>query len=453
MSRRFFGTDGVRGRVGEDPITPGMVMRLGYAAGRVLAAKGHDALHVERPTVLIGKDTRVSGYMLESALQAGLTAAGVDVRLTGPMPTPGVAYLTRALRLQAGVVISASHNPYEDNGIKFFSARGTKLPDEVELAIEEAMESPIKAESSRGLGRVKRVDDAAGRYIEFCKSTFPNDLDLRGMRIVVDCANGAAYHIAPHVFHELGADVIAIANEPDGLNINKHCGATHTEALARAVRQHRADVGVALDGDGDRLMMADAHGVIMDGDKLMYAIARHRRETGEMKGGVVGTLMTNLGTELALKQLGCDFRRAKVGDRYVLEVLQEQGWQVGGESSGHILCLDKHTTGDGIVSALQVLAALRHSGQSLADYTRDCPVYPQLLINVRVAKGFRLDGQEPVVHAVQAVEQELGNTGRVVLRPSGTEPLIRVMVEGRDEAQVRRCAEQIAEAVKVAAGA
>ena len=453
MSRRFFGTDGVRGRVGEDPITPGMVMRLGYAAGRVLAGKGHDALHVERPTVLIGKDTRVSGYMLESALQAGLTAAGVDVRLTGPMPTPGVAYLTRALRLRAGVVISASHNPYEDNGIKFFSARGTKLPDEVELAIEEAMESPIKAESSRGLGRVKRVDDAAGRYIEFCKSTFPNDLDLRGMRIVVDCANGAAYHIAPHVFHELGADVIAIANEPDGLNINKHCGATHTEAPARAVRQHRADVGVALDGDGDRLMMADAHGVIMDGDKLMYAIARHRRETGEMKGGVVGTLMTNLGTELALKQLGCDFRRAKVGDRYVLEVLQEQGWQVGGESSGHILCLDKHTTGDGIVSALQVLAALRHSGQSLADYTRDCPVYPQLLINVRVAKGFRLDGQEPVVHAVQAVEQELGNTGRVVLRPSGTEPLIRVMVEGRDEAQVRRCAEQIAEAVKVAAGA
>jgi phosphoglucosamine mutase len=429
-----------------------MVMRLGYAAGRVLAAAGHDALHGERPAVLIGKDTRVSGYMLEAALEAGLTAAGVDVRLTGPMPTPGVAYLTRALRLQAGVVISASHNPFEDNGIKFFSANGTKLPDEVELAIEEAMESPIKAASSRGLGRVKRVDDAAGRYIEFCKSTFPTDMDLRGMRIVVDCANGAAYHIAPHVFHELGADVIAIGNEPDGLNINKNCGATHTDALSRAVRQHRADVGVALDGDGDRLMMADGSGEIMDGDKLMYAIARHRKESGELKGGVVGTLMTNLGTELALKQMGCGFKRAKVGDRYVLEVLQEQGWLLGGESSGHILCLDKHTTGDGIVSALQVLAALRHSGQSLADYTRDCPVFPQLLINVRVAKGFKLDGQEPVVHAVQAVEAELGDTGRVVLRPSGTEPLVRVMVEGRDEVQVRRCTEQIADAVRVAAG-
>ena len=452
MSRRFFGTDGVRGRVGEDPITPGMVMRLGYAAGRVLATSGHDSLHGERPAVLIGKDTRVSGYMLESALEAGLTAAGVDVRLTGPMPTPGIAYLTRALRLQAGVVISASHNPYEDNGIKFFSARGTKLPDEVELAIEAAMEAPIKTEASRDLGRVKRVDDAAGRYIEFCKSTFPTDMDLRGMRIVVDCANGAGYHIAPPVFHELGADVIAIGNEPDGLNINKHCGATHTEALARAVRQHRADVGVALDGDGDRLMMADSNGIVMDGDKLMYAIARHRQAAGELKGGVVGTLMTNLGTELALKALGCDFRRAKVGDRYVLEVLQEEGWQLGGETSGHILCLDKHTTGDGIVSALQVLAALRASGQSLAEYTRDCPAYPQILVNVRVAKGFRLEGQAAVAQAVAEVEAELGATGRVVLRPSGTEPLIRVMVEGRDETQVRRTAEHIADAVRTAAG-
>jgi phosphoglucosamine mutase len=452
VSRQFFGTDGVRGKVGEDPITPGMVMRLGYAAGRVLASEGHDALFGERPTVLIGKDTRVSGYMLESALQAGLTAAGVDVRLTGPMPTPGVAYLTRALRLQAGVVISASHNPFEDNGIKFFSANGTKLPDEVELAIEAAMESPIRTAASRGLGRVKRVDDAAGRYIEFCKSTFPTALDLRGMRIVVDCANGAAYHIAPPVFHELGADVIAIGNEPDGLNINKHCGATHTEALSRAVRQHRADVGVALDGDGDRLMMTDASGVIMDGDKLMFAIARHRKENGKLTGGVVGTLMTNLGTELALKQLGCEFTRAKVGDRYVLEVLQERGWQLGGETSGHILCLDKHTTGDGIISALQVLAALRRSGQSLADYTAECAVFPQILVNVRVAKGFKLDGQARVTAAVQAVEQELGDSGRVVLRPSGTEPLIRVMVEGREEAQVRRCADQIADAVRVAAG-
>jgi phosphoglucosamine mutase len=429
-----------------------MVMRLGYAAGRVLAAAGHESLHGERPAVLIGKDTRVSGYMLESALSAGLTAAGVDVRLTGPMPTPGVAYLTRALRLQAGVVISASHNPYEDNGIKFFSAKGTKLPDEVELAIEDAMESPIKTESSKGLGRVKRVDDAAGRYIEFCKSTFPTDLDLRGMRVVVDCANGAAYHIAPHVFHELGADVIAIGNEPDGLNINKACGATHTDALSRAVRQHRADVGVALDGDGDRLMMADANGTIMDGDKLMYAIAKYRMENGDLGGGVVGTLMTNLGAELAIKALGCGFKRAKVGDRYVLEVLQSEGWLVGGEASGHILCLDKHTTGDGIVSALQVLAALRGSGRSLAEYTRDCPAFPQILLNVRVAKGFKTDGHAGVAQAVADVEAELGDTGRVVLRASGTEPLIRVMVEGRDEAQVNRTANHIADAVKVAAG-
>ncbi|MEW5788872.1 MAG: phosphoglucosamine mutase [Pseudomonadota bacterium] len=452
MSRKYFGTDGVRGRVGDEPITPDFAMRLGYAAGKVLVAAEHDSLHGEHPAVLIGKDTRISGYMLESALQAGLTAAGVDVRLTGPMPTPGVAYLTRALRLQAGVVISASHNPFEDNGIKFFSASGTKLPDEVELAIEAELERPMKTASSRQLGRVKRVDDAAGRYIEFCKSTFPNDLALRGMRIVVDCANGAGYHIAPHVFHELGADVIAIGNEPNGMNINKECGATHAETMARAVRKHRADVGVALDGDGDRLMMADATGQVMDGDKLIYAIARHRKETGQLDGGVVGTLMTNLGAELAIKALGCDFRRAKVGDRYVLEQLQENGWQLGGESSGHILCLDKHTTGDGIVSALQVLAALRGSGRALADYTRDCPAFPQILINVRVAKGFRLDGQAEVQQAVSSVEAELGQTGRVVLRPSGTEPLIRVMVEGQDEGLVRRSAENIANAVKVAAG-
>jgi phosphoglucosamine mutase len=448
MSRRFFGTDGVRGRVGEEPITPGMVMRLGYAAGRVLAAQEHDALHGERPAVLIGKDTRVSGYMLEAALQAGLTAAGVDVRLTGPMPTPGVAYLTRALRLQAGVVISASHNPYEDNGIKFFSARGTKLPDATELAIEEAMEQPIKTVGSRHIGRSKRVDDAAGRYIEFCKSTYPTDLDLRGMRIVVDCANGAGYHIAPPVFHELGADVIAIGNEPDGLNINKECGATHTEALARAVRKHRADVGVALDGDGDRLMMVDSGGQLADGDRLMYAIARHRIETGTMQGGVVGTLMTNLGTELALKALGCEFGRAKVGDRYVLEMLQEKGWLLGGETSGHVLCLDKHTTGDGIISALQVLAALRGSARSLGDFVRDCPAFPQVMINVRVAKGFKLDGQKPILDAVAAVEVDLAESGRVVLRPSGTEPLVRVMVEGRDEGQVRQAAENIAAAVR-----
>ena len=452
MSRKYFGTDGVRGRVGEPPITPDFAMRLGYAAGKVLVAAEHDALHGEHPAVLIGKDTRISGYMLESALQAGLTAAGVDVRLTGPMPTPGVAYLTRALRLQAGVVISASHNPFEDNGIKFFSASGTKLPDEVELAIEAALDAPMQTAASKQLGRVKRVDDAAGRYIEFCKSTFPNDLDLRGMRIVVDCANGAGYHIAPHVFHELGADVIAIGNAPNGFNINKDCGATHPEALARAVRQHRADVGIALDGDGDRLMMVDAAGVIMDGDKLVYAIARYRKESGSLQGGVVGTQMTNLGTEQALRALGCDFRRAKVGDRYVLELLQQEGWLVGGESSGHILCLDKHTTGDGIVSALQVLTALRRSGQGLADYTRACAIYPQVLINVRVDRGFRLDGQAEIVEAVTTAESELAGEGRVVLRASGTEPLIRVMVEGRDDFRVRQAAERIAESVRAVAG-
>lgn len=448
MSRRYFGTDGVRGKVGDEPITPGMVMRLGYAAGKVLVASEHEALHGERPAVLIGKDTRVSGYMLESALEAGFTAAGVDVRLTGPMPTPGIAYLTRALRLQAGVVISASHNPYDDNGIKFFSAQGTKLPDTVELAIEEAMESPIRTVASKGIGRVKRVDDAAGRYIEFCKSSFPYDLDLRGLRIVVDCAHGAAYHIAPHVFHELGADVVAIGNEPDGLNINHHCGATHPDTLSKAVRKHRADVGIALDGDGDRLMMADANGEIADGDHLLYAIARHRKESGQPLAGVVGTLMTNLGAELALRELGCDFVRAKVGDRYVLEQMQEKGWLLGGETSGHILCLDRHSTGDGIISALQVLAALRHSGRPLSETIRACPIYPQVLINVRVSKGFRLDGEATVNAAVKSVEDELGGSGRVVLRPSGTEPLIRVMVEGRDEVQVTRCAERIADVVR-----
>jgi phosphoglucosamine mutase len=350
-------------------------------------------------------------------------------------------------------MISASHNPYEDNRIKFFSAQGTKLPDEVELAIEEAMESPIQTVSSKRIGKVKRVDDAAGRYIEFCKSTFPTDLDLRGMRIVVDCANGAGYHIAPPVFHELGADVLAIGAEPDGLNINRECGATHPEALARAVRKHRADVGVALDGDGDRLMMVDGSGQIADGDRLLYAIARHRKESGELKGGVVGTLMTNLGAELALRELGCDFVRAKVGDRYVLELLQERGWVLGGETSGHILCLDKHTTGDGTVSALQVLAAMRRSGKSLSDYMKDCPIFPQVLINVRVQKGFKPDGQPVIREAVKAVELELEGRGRVVLRPSGTEPLIRVMVEGRDEVQVRQAAERIAEAVRVTAGA
>ncbi len=451
MSRKYFGTDGVRGRVGEAPITPDFVMRLGYAAGKVLAAAEHEALHGERPAVLIGKDTRVSGYMLESALEAGFTAAGVDVRLSGPLPTPGIAYLTRALRLSAGVVISASHNPYDDNGIKFFSATGCKLPDETELAIEAALDQPMRSAHSKGLGKVRRIDDAAGRYIEFCKATFPHDMDLRGLKLVVDCANGASYHVAPPVFHELGADVIAIANMPDGFNINHLCGATHAETLAKAVRRHHADAGIALDGDGDRLIMVDRNGEIADGDRLLYAIARHRLENGWLKGGVVGTLMTNLGAETALRKLGCDFRRAKVGDRYVLEMLQEHGWQLGGETSGHILCLDRHTTGDGIVSALQVLAALRRSGRDLADIIRDCPVFPQVLINVPVTRGFKLNGQPEVSGAVGAVEAELGDSGRVVLRPSGTEPLIRVMVEGRDSDQVNRCAERIATAVRAAA--
>ncbi|MBI5936340.1 MAG: phosphoglucosamine mutase [Betaproteobacteria bacterium] len=453
MARKYFGPDGVRGRVGEAPITPDFVMRLGYAAGKVLVAAEHKARHSERPAVLIGKDTRVSGYMLESALEAGLTAAGVDVRLVGPMPTPGVAYLTRALRLQAGIVISASHNPFEDNGIKFFSAAGAKLPDAIESAIEAAIDAPMQTVAPREVGKVKRLDDAAGRYIEFCKSTFPTDLDLRGLRIVVDCAHGAAYHIAPHVLHELGAEVIAIGAEPDGFNINDRCGATHTAALSQAVREHKADLGIALDGDGDRLMMADAQGEIADGDRLLYVIASHLKESGALKGGVVGTLMTNLGTELALKRLGCDFVRAQVGDRYVLELLQQNGWQLGGETSGHILCLDKHTTGDGIVSALQVLAALRRSGKALADYAKDCPHFPQALINVKVSKGFKLDDRKAVWDAVAQVEAELEGEGRVVLRPSGTEPLIRVMVEGRQAAQVRQATERIAEAVRASAEA
>jgi len=453
MSRRYFGTDGVRGRVGEDPITAEFVMRLGHAAGRVLLARESAGLGGERPAVLIGKDTRISGYMLESALEAGLTAAGVDVRLTGPLPTPGIAYLTRALRLQAGIVISASHNPFEDNGIKFFSAQGTKLPDTVEAEIEAALDEPMRTVAARGLGKVKRVDDATGRYVEFCKSTFPNDLDLRGLRIVVDCAHGAAYHVAPHVFHELGAEVVAIGVEPDGLNINHECGATHPATLARAVREQGADLGIALDGDADRLIMVDAAGGIADGDRLLYVIARHRRMQGLAVAGVVGTLMTNLGAEQAIRSLGCDFRRAAVGDRHVLEQMHALGWNLGGETSGHILCLDKHTTGDGIVSALQVLAALRREGRPLAEITAACPVWPQVLLNVRVEKGFSLAGQAGVQAAVAAVEAELGEAGRVVVRASGTEPLIRVMVEGRDAGQIGLAAERIAAAVRQVAGA
>jgi phosphoglucosamine mutase len=451
MGRKYFGTDGVRGRVGMHPITPQFVMNLGYAAGKVLAKGEHS--QNERPGVLIGKDTRISGYMLESALEAGLIAAGIDVYLAGPIPTPAVAYLTRALRLQAGVVISASHNPFEDNGIKFFSGSGMKLPDEVEIAIEAALDEPMQTNPSEGLGKAKRIDDAVGRYIEFCKSTFPADMNLRGMKIVVDTAHGAAYHIARHVFHELGADVIAIGAHPDGKNINAGYGATSPANLRKAVVEFKAQIGIALDGDGDRLIMADAEGKLYDGDQLLYIIAKHRQGLGKMQGGVVGTLMTNLAFEHAMAKLGIPFARAKVGDRYVMEVLQEKKWQLGGENSGHIICLDKHSTGDGIVSALQVLCALRTKQQTLAQAAAELRMYPQVLINVKVTgKAAELLEQPLVKSEVAKVERILEGKGRVLLRPSGTEPLLRVMVEGEDGVLVKQCAERIAEAVRGVAG-
>ena len=448
MSRKYFGTDGVRGTVGEAPITPDFVMRLGYAAGKVLAGKAGGS---GRSTVLIGKDTRVSGYMLESALEAGLSSAGVDVLLVGPMPTPGVAYLTRALRLSAGIVISASHNPYQDNGIKFFSADGNKLADATEAAIEAALDQPLKCKSSAGLGKARRMDDAAGRYIEFCKSTFPAKLDLHGLRIAVDCAHGAGYHIAPHVFHELGAEVVTVGVQPDGFNINKGVGATHAESLQRAVRRAKADIGIALDGDGDRLIMSDAKGRIYDGDELLYVIAAHRKSTRSLRGGVVGTQMTNLAMAQALGRLKIPFARAKVGDRYVLEMLHSRGWQIGGENSGHIICLDQHTTGDAIVSALQVLQALIVADKTL-DQAVDFKLYPQVLVNVRFSGGAARDiVSAPMVQkAVVAAERILGNDGRVLLRPSGTEPVIRVMVEGKAKQTVSRCADAIAKAVSAA---
>ncbi len=447
MSRKYFGTDGIRGRVGDAPITPEFVLRLGFAAGEVLARSlsGHD-----RPAVLIGKDTRVSGYMLEAALESGFAAAGVDVMLCGPMPTPAVAYLTRALRLSAGIVISASHNPYADNGIKFFSADGGKLPDAVEHEIEAALERPLMCRPSAELGKARRIDDAAGRYIEFCKSTFPNALDLKGMRIVVDCAHGAGYHVAPPVFHELGADVHAVGDEPNGFNINDSVGATHPQALAAAVREHRADVGIALDGDGDRLLMSDASGQTYDGDQLLYVIARRRARRGSL-AGVVGTLMTNLALERALGELGVGFARAKVGDRYVLELLHEKGWDLGGENSGHIICLDKHTTGDAIVSALQVLAAVREEGRDLAAVAGTLSLYPQRLINVRVARGFDWERDATIGRARAEAAQRLGQRGRLLLRASGTEPVLRVMVEGEDEAEVAAVVTELAARVEQAA--
>ena len=447
--RKYFGTDGIRGTVGQAPMTADFVLRLGYAAGRVLAGAGGEAGR-ERPAVLIGKDTRISGYMIESALEAGFSAAGVDVLLCGPLPTPGVAYLTRALRLSAGVVISASHNAYPDNGIKFFSGDGFKLPDAFELEVERTLDEPMGCNEADRLGRARRVDDAAGRYIEFCKSTFPAELDLKGLKLVVDCAHGAAYQVGPQVFHELGAEVVAIGVAPDGFNINDGHGATAPERLVGEVRRHKADYGIALDGDADRVLMVDAAGTLYDGDQLLYAVVRHRAAR-EKVAGVAGTLMTNLGTEQAIARLGIDFARARVGDRYVLELLRERGWLYGGENSGPILCLDRHTTGDGLVSALQVLTAVRESGRSLAQLTADLVLYPQVLINVKVLRGFDWRAHGGVTAALGAVERELDGRGRVLLRPSGTEPVLRVMVEGEPREAIEQGALAIAEAVRSAA--
>jgi len=447
--RKYFGTDGIRGKVGEFPITPDFVMRLGYAAGRVLINKDQQRNKDTRPTVLIGKDTRISGYMFESALEAGLCAAGVDVRLTGPMPTPAIAYLTRALRAQAGIVISASHNPFQDNGIKFFSSAGTKLPDETEIAIEQALEQPMAVVASQHLGRVKRIDDAAGRYIEFCKSSFPNQLDLRGYKIVLDCAHGATYHVAPPVFHELGAELVVIGHQPDGLNINLDVGSTHPQALCKAVVAHGADLGIAFDGDGDRVMMVDRKGQLIDGDQLLYIIAKHRQQQGKLMGGVVGTLMTNLALQHQFAQDGIDFARANVGDRYVLEMLVEKGWQLGGENSGHILCLDCHSSGDGIIAALQVLSALKALDVSIDQLA--IPLYPQVLENVTVQQRIDTANNPAIQQAVQQAEQRLQGKGRVLLRASGTEPKIRVMVEGEDGKLVKQLALEIAAVVKAQA--
>ncbi|SMC17088.1 phosphoglucosamine mutase [Andreprevotia lacus DSM 23236] len=446
MARKYFGTDGVRGLVGEYPITPDFAMKLGYAAGRVLAA-AEKREHGEHAAVLVGKDTRVSGYLLEAALQAGFNAAGVDVLLTGPLPTPGVAYLTRAFRLSAGVVISASHNPYYDNGIKFFGAGGKKLPDDVELAIEAAIDELQPCVGSKQLGKARRVNDAAGRYIEFCKSTFPNDFDLRGLKLVIDCAHGATYQVAPHVFHELGAEVITIGDKPNGFNINEEVGATHVDTIRKKVLAEGADYGIALDGDGDRLIMVDRDGTVIDGDMLLYVVARYRNERGTLGGGVIGTLMTNLGVENALKARGIAFMRAKVGDRYVMEKLEENGWLIGGEGSGHLLSLDRHSTGDGIISALQVLEAVIEQGKSLSTLCSELTLSTQVLKNVRIAKGFDCHASPAIKAKVAEAEAAMGNNGRVLLRPSGTEPVVRVMVEHSDTAIATEWGEAIAQVV------
>ena len=447
MGRRYFGTDGIRGRVGEGPINPEFVLKLGWAAGRVLGK-------TPGGKVLIGKDTRISGYLFEAALEAGLVAAGMNTRLLGPMPTPGIAYLTRTLHACAGVVISASHNPHEDNGIKFFSGDGYKLPDEVEAEIEAEIDRPLTTVASAELGKAKRIEDAPGRYIEFCKSTIPPLMQLTDLKIVVDCAHGATYHVTPRVLDELGARVVAIGVSPDGLNINQGVGSTHVEALRKAVLEHGADLGMALDGDGDRVLMIDHTGAEVDGDELLYVIALSRHRRGTLRGAVVGTLMTNLGLELALQAQGIGLVRTKVGDRYILERLRQEGWTLGGEPSGHIICLDRTTTGDGTVSALQVLAEMMRTGRTLRELREGLAKFPQRLINVRLARGSADAAMHapPVQAAVRAVEAELGAGGRVLLRPSGTEPLLRVMVEGEEAGQVERLAGQIAEAVRAAVG-
>lgn len=438
MARKYFGTDGIRGRVGQSPITADFVLRLAHAVGRVLKRTE------DKPTVLIGKDTRISGYMLESALESGFNSAGVNVVLLGPLPTPGVAYLTRAQRASLGVVISASHNAFDDNGIKFFSAQGTKLSDAWEMEVEAALdEAPVWADSAN-LGKAKRLDDAAGRYIEFCKSTFSNELTLKGLKIVVDAAHGAAYHIAPKVFHELGAEVIAIGCAPDGLNINHEVGATHPDALVRAVKANRADNGIALDGDADRLQLVDTSGRLFNGDELLYLMVDDRLRQGEKIQGVVGTLMTNMAVEVAFQKRGVSFIRSKVGDRYVLEELEKQRWILGGEGSGHLLVLDKHTTGDGLVSALQVLQTCVRSGRTMAELLSDVTLFPQALINVRLRTDQKWQDNPRLVQETKKVETELGQTGRVLIRASGTEPLVRVMVEARDSSLAESCAQRIA---------
>ncbi|WP_036859462.1 phosphoglucosamine mutase [Porticoccus hydrocarbonoclasticus] len=442
MARMYFGTDGIRGRVGVHPITADFVLKLGWAAGKVFSSQAGG-----RKLIVMGKDTRVSGYMFESALQAGLIAAGVDVALLGPMPTPAIAYLTRTFRAQAGIVISASHNPYYDNGIKFFGGDGFKLPDEVELAIESYMDKPLVTEDSLKLGKAHRVPDAVGRYIEFCKGTLPSGSDFQGLKIVVDCANGATYHTGPSVFRELGAEVVEMAVDPDGFNINEDCGSTRPALLQDAVISEKADMGIAFDGDGDRVMFVDHKGHMVDGDELLFVIAKHRHQRGECSG-VAGTLMSNLGMELSLKELGIPFYRANVGDRYVIEAMRERKWQLGGESSGHIICSDLTTTGDGVVAALQVLHAMRDTDTPLNALKKGMQKYPQKMINVRIKKKFNLEDFPAIQQAVVAAESELAERGRVLLRPSGTEPLVRVMVEGEDDQQVNTLVKQIAAVVE-----